>query len=468
MKKSVFIILLVLFASFFSTHQVNANYSQLVDTDSWQVEWESSSSFNRMGLYLGSNMYGTTTGFSFLNIETVGDNISGAGNIYQCDTNISVSTLMSNLESQLIGDACTGGVQIAGLSFNMIHPHSGELSFSYSGVADLDISKYTYLVIDGVNTNKEFIFYGNDQNTPITLIDFTEISGDPLEPAWILYGSGSPTPIPTRIETVYTPGQTGGRFAMTSSSTVTFHFDYWNAIPNVIEAYAEVRDITAGLSYTPVSVAPLSSGLVDYEEQMELTAGNLHMWRPVLDLGTSTPDIVGTWITFDVVTPSAGFTPDPEFWQNADPWTISATGTLASASTTCAGIDSGALEIVCKTVNWLFVPPPFAYTFMNNLVSDFYNAFPFNLILIAKDIVFDLNSFDWDSYDPEEVDVMTLDFTNATSTAPLGEINLLSKSSLDNALPDSFKETIRNFLEVGIYLSFIIILVMGVHKQFEK
>lgn len=254
-----------------------------------------------------------------------------------------------------------------------------------------------------------------------------------------------------------------------ASTTVNFNFKYWNGNEIVSTAYAEVQDITAGIQYIPIKTAPTASGENTYSENMLLTAENLHMWRAVLDFGTTSPKIYGNWITFDVITPSGQFTPDPRFWGEYNPWDIGATSTALNASTTCAGVDNTFLvHQACEIVAFLFIPPPFANQYITNLVNNFYNAFPFNLLFLGTQTLYELNNFNWSTYTGDEEAVITLAFGEATSTQMIGNITLVSKDTISNMIPLSVQSTVRSVLEIAIYLFFVTSLVFGVSKLFTK
>lgn len=444
---------------------VNADYSQPVISDFWNITPNSSSSFYRIGQLMGTGMYGTTTGFSFTDItETWGGVQSFGGNIIQCDSNENIPTLLSNLNTMALEDSCVGGTLISGLSVTMPESHTGELVFNYGGQGpDLDPEKYTYFVLFGITNGRSFTIQGDSSLTATTLVDFSTNSGSSLNFSWILYGSGSATPQNSQITSVISP--TG--ILPTASTTVDFEFTYYNGIPLVSFAFAEVRDITNGINYATELKPPNASGGNTYQDSLVLEAGAFHMWRPILDFGTSSPRIYGSWTTFDVLTPSAGFTPDPVFWGNTDPWDTNASSTAGLAETTCQGISNPIILASCRVVAFLFIPPSFAYQFIENLVLQFYSTFPFNLLALGIDTAWDIQQFDWLNYNGTTT-LFALTFSNATSTAQLGDIDLVSSKTIQDAIPSTVASLIRNTLTIGIYVMFVMSITFSARAVFNR
>lgn len=198
--------------------------------------------------------------------------------------------------------------------------------------------------------------------------------------------------INTGIRTVYSPVNGG----LESDTLVTFDFDYWMndaQTPTITTVGVEVRDITGSFQYVPVEEEIIASGLSNYEHDLEVATGHLHMWRPYMRNATSTQFIYGQWRNFDVVTRSAssseyGYDSDG-FFGGGFPFGSVGTSSIIGVNGFCEsrfGADSGSLlgrtfgYGICSGFAFLFIPSQGTLNKFAGLPDLMRTRFPFSYI----------------------------------------------------------------------------------------
>lgn len=227
--------------------------------------------------------------------------------------------------------------------------------------------------------------------------------------------------ITTRITAQNTP--TNGD--LSDSQFVIFDFDYFNNdndLDPIAFAGVDVRDVSSGFEYSPPESAVIISGNGSFSTTLQLAEGHFHMWRPYLRSASSTRIVYGSWYSFDVVSFSGQFDPlDPD----ADMATSTALGRFFSQQ------------------GYLARKFPFAY---------FYDV---------ASIVGEIND------DATETNFPTLTLNMASSSLPIGNLEFLSKDTVEMFAGSSAVALFRTLMASALWLFFAYAVYIQIKRLFH-
>jgi len=227
------------------------------------------------------------------------------------------------------------------------------------------------------------------------------------------------TNIYTRITDIYEP--LNG--TITSSTTVSFKYDYY--IGNEIMDYAtiELLDMSSGISMVAPVDTVSANGVSTYDRDVLLTPGHLYQWRPVLN-DTVGSQLFGGYNTFEVLTSSASSSP----YTPLDPNGNLATSTIVAR--------------LFGNQGYLAQKFPFAY---------FYDV---------ATILRGLNTHDTETSFP------SLTLSTASTSIPIS-FTIFSSTTIVRYSGIAFITVFRTMLSAVFWIGFMLLVYMQVKKLFH-
>jgi len=237
-------------------------------------------------------------------------------------------------------------------------------------------------------------------------------------PVMVVWGIDTDNPLYTDTRTRIVSQTSPANGATLPDEIATFEFTYFvndTTDPTLDTAGVEIKDLTNGFEYVPLTEAISASGLSSFSDIAQVQTGHLHMWRPFLS-DENGQRYFGDWYSFDVVSASAPFEQIP-------------TDATSTATVRFFGLGG-----------YLATKFPFAYLY---------------------DIKHAIDNAGTSSRSFPELTIAV-----GTSSPFQLDATVLSSSTISTYVSDGQRTIFRGLIEVALWISFISMIYFTIKRQF--